>query len=147
MSLVIRAREKKTRVKIYRWLQRHKAFYWVVDGKGYSTISKKVIKTQEQYKRNKPTLHSGLSFAECDGNSFEIDYFKLLEMKEIAKEFYEYISTMIKNEEISIYLKSVKNLEYFDFIFGKKEINPDCEECNIFKLFQLKHQENIKHSK
>jgi hypothetical protein len=105
------------------------------------------VKSQEQYEKNKPTLHSGLNFAECDGNSFEIDYFKLLDMPDVAKEFYEYIFPMIKNNGISLYRKSVIDKDYFNFIFGKKEINPDCEECNIFKLFQLKKKEHEKQHK
>ena len=139
MSLVIKTRKAKDRTKIYRWLQRHNAFHYIVDGKNYSKLSRKVLKSKEHLD-NQKNLHGGLGFAECDGNNFYIDYFELEKHLELKEEFYNYIISNLDNG-IGIYKQLPIEINDIEFIFGKREINPDCEQCNIFQLFQLKKKD------
>ena len=143
VNLVIKTNIKKNRTKIYRWLQRHKAFPWMIDGKNYSKLSNRVVKSKEHLD-SQENLHGGLDFAVCDGDKFYINYFKLEEYPEIKEEFYNYLKANIGNG-IHIYKQLVVEEEDLKFIFGKREINPDCEQCNIFQLFQLKkRKKNMK---
>lgn len=136
MSLVIDTKNEKNRAKIYRWLQRHNAFPWMIDGKNYSKLSNRVVKSKEHLD-NQENLHGGLGFAECDGNKFIIDYFRLEDYPEIKEEFYNYIISNL-DDGVHIYKQLPLEKNDLEFIFGKREINPDCEQCNIFQLFQLK---------
>ena len=139
MTLVIKTIKDKDRVKIYRWLQRHKAFAWMIDGKNYSKLSNRTVKSKEHLD-SQENANSGLDFAECDGNKFYIDYYTLKKYPEMMEEFYNYLKANINNG-IHIYNELVVDEEDLEYIFGKREISPDCEQCNIFQLFQLKIKE------
>ena len=142
MTIVIETKNDNNRTKVYRWLQRHKAFYWMVDGKNYSSLSKRVIKSTKQYEKNKPTLHTGLGFAESDGKRFYIDTLKLEDNEEMIETVYKYLKNLNKNNGIFIRQLLPIDDKKLDWIFGKREIFPDCEECNLYKLFQLKKKEH-----
>ena len=142
MTLVIATTNNNDRTKIYRWLQKHKAFYWMIDGKNYSSLSKRVIKSKEQYEKNKPTLHTGLGFAEADGKRFFIDTLKLEDNPEMVETVYKYLKELNKNN--GVFIRQILPIDdkKLDWVFGKRDVFPDCEECPIYKLFQLKRQEH-----
>lgn len=142
MTLVIATTNNNDRTKIYRWLQRHNAFYWMVDGKNYSSLSARVIKSKEHYEKNKPTLHTGLGFAESGGKWFFIDTLKLEDNPEMVETVYNYLKELNKNN--GVFIRQILPIDdkKLDWVFGKRDVFPDCEECNIYKLFQLKRQEH-----
>ena len=113
----------------------------MVDGKNYSSLSKRVVKSKEHYEKNKPTLHTGLGFAESNGKQFYIDTLKLKDNEEMVETVYKYLKSLNKNSRI--FIKQLLSIDdkKLDWIFGKREVFPDCEECNIFQLFQLKIKE------
>lgn len=145
MTLIIKTKKDKDRVKIYRWLQRHNAFAWMIDGKNYSKLSNTTVKSKEHLD-SQENVQGGLDFAECDGNKFYIDQHTLKKYPEITEEVYNYLKSNIGNG-IYIYNQLVVDEEDLKYIFDKREISPDCEQCNIFQLFQLKEKEREERDK
>jgi len=133
MDYMIIALNKNERVKIYRWLQRNKAFRYFINGKNYSTMNRKTI---EQI--NKRTLNDN-SFAECEGNIFFIDLHDIDNDKELVDKLFNYLCGLLDNDRITIKQTKAMNKERLKYLFDKREINPDCERCPMYMLYSDKH--------
>lgn len=132
MDYMIIALDKNERVKVYRWLQRNKAFRYFIDGKNYSTIKKKTI---EQV--NKRILNDN-SFAECDGNIFFIDLLNVNGDKELLDKIFNYLFGLLDNKRITIKQTKFMDEERLKYLFDKRVSNPDCERCPLYLVYKKK---------